>query len=305
VSGSPGTSVVWKGLALGDLNNDGKPDVLAIENAAFDVALNQGGGAFAVGQRYAFTSGTAFATICDVNHDGKQDAVITSTNTVLIFPGKGDGTFGISYVDANLQLNGTFYPSCVDLNGDGNVDLVLSAYSAASGLMVALGNGDYSFKTPVAYGSSAAATSPVVVDVNGDGKLDVVWVTSANFVVYLGDGAGAFPTMLTDSVLVPELVPINGYRHNVAVGDIDGDGHVDVIFGADTGAVGVLLGAGDGTFPVQLAYPSGGPGTASNVLLADFNGDGRLDVVAGNDGGGGGSSQVLNVLLNDTVNACY
>jgi hypothetical protein len=82
----------------------------------------------------------------------------------------------------------------------------------------------------------------------------------------------------------------------VAVGDFNGDGHLDVVVtGSDNngnGRVSILLGNGDGTFQAAQNFPVGiYPGS---VAVGDFNGDGRLDVVVtGSDNNGNGRVSIL------------
>ena len=64
----------------------------------------------------------------------------------------------------------------------------------------------------------------------------------------------------------------------VAVGDFNGDGHMDVVTGNDDTAntVSVLLGKGDGTFAPHVDYPVGS--APSGIAVGDFNNDGKLDI---------------------------
>src|ERR1700722_322606 len=64
----------------------------------------------------------------------------------------------------------------------------------------------------------------------------------------------------------------------VAVGDFNGDGHMDVVTGNDDTAntVSVLLGSGNGTFATHVDFPVGG--APVGVVVGDFNNDGKLDI---------------------------
>ncbi|MFY9559088.1 MAG: FG-GAP-like repeat-containing protein [Terriglobales bacterium] len=176
-----------------------------------------------------------------------------------------------------------------DLNGDGKLDLVLTAYPYGA-VAILLGNGDGTFQGAGTYFSGGAANSVVVADLNEDGHPDLVVANQGaaggdgSVGVLLGNGDGTFqPTVNYDSGAY-------GARA-VAVGDLNRDGHLDLVIANcspdssnacnGVGRVGVLLGNGDGTFQLPVAYTAGGTG-ANSVAIADFNGDGKLDVVVAN-----------------------
>jgi hypothetical protein len=70
-----------------------------------------------------------------------------------------------------------------------------------------------------------------------------------------------------------------GSYPSIAVADVNGDGHLDLVVAYwNEGSVGVLLGKGDGTFQPVVKYNSGGTG-APSVAVADLNGDGKPDIV--------------------------
>jgi hypothetical protein len=173
-----------------------------------------------------------------------------------------------------------------DVNGDGQPDLLVAnlcvdSNCATNGTVsVLLGNGDGTFQTAVTYGSGGYnAVSIVVADVNGDGNPDLLvannCVTSSNcgsiingvpssngaVGVLLGNGDGTFQTAATYNS--GGLI-----AYSVAVGDVNGDGKPDLLlanlcpvdscYPQTDGAVGVLLGNGDGTFKAAVNYDSGG-----------------------------------------------
>ncbi|MGD0757972.1 MAG: FG-GAP-like repeat-containing protein [Candidatus Sulfotelmatobacter sp.] len=176
-----------------------------------------------------------------------------------------------------------------DLNGDGKPDLVV--VEGDNMFSVLLGNGDGTFQSPVSYSTGGPwASSVAIADLNGDGKLDVVfagYIVGRDGVVgvLLGNGDGTFLTPLSYSTGA-------GGDAAVAIADLNGDGHPDVVVasecltsgcshGADPGGVSVLLGNGDGTFQATANYGSGG-WDATSIAIGDLNGDGYPDLAVSN-----------------------
>ena len=302
-------------VAIGDVNADGKPDLIATNGCAdsnctggsVTVLLGNGDGTFKAGVSYAVTGLSASSVaIGDVNGDGKPDLVVSVdcsdssciNGSVAVLLGNGDGTFktAVSYLSGGFQ---TFAVAIADVNGDGKPDVIAvndcfvggCAFSTASGSVgVLLGNGDGTFQAATTYSSGGyGGTSVVVVDVNGDGKADLVVgndctlsdnCSSSNVAVLLSNGDGTFqPPVSYDSGAT--------FATSVAAGDLNGDGKTDLLVVNDCedtacdGAVAVLLGSGNGKFPSATSYGPGG--SVTNALaVADLNGDGNPDIVTAN-----------------------
>jgi uncharacterized protein (DUF2141 family) len=185
-----------------------------------------------------------------------------------------------------------FSVKAVDLNGDGRPDLVVAGEGSGGGpatVSVLLGNGDGSFQPPQDFDAGGYSIYAIAVaDVNGDGKPDVlgplcldVSCDNSALAVLLGRGDGTFQAAQTYG-----LGAVNDLRSSIAVGDVNGDGKLDVLASVCTlgncgGHVSVLLGNGDGTF--QTAYNLD-TGRLGGIALAKVNGDGKLDLVVSYSG---------------------
>ncbi|PYO49971.1 MAG: hypothetical protein DMD84_16890, partial [Candidatus Rokuibacteriota bacterium] len=167
----------------------------------------------------------------------------------------------------------------VDINGDGKQDVVVADANYYS-VRVLLGNGDGTLQPSMNFPSGGNFPESIAVgDFNGDGKLDVAVAHfySNDVTLLLGNGDGTFQpaqvvqTFASDMNLIP-----------VAVGDVNGDGKLDLIT-ASVGnvMVAVMLGNGDGTFQPAQMYPF--VGDPESIVVRDFNGDGKPDLALAND----------------------
>jgi hypothetical protein len=231
--------------------------------------------------------------LADVNRDGKPDAVVVNgSGSVGVLLGNGDGTFQASVT----YPTGLIAPNALavgDLNGDSWPDIVVAnndgvCITPPGCMSVLLNNGDGTFQSPVNYSSGGFDIYALAItDVDGDGKADVVvanWCgtgscQSSSIGVLLGNGDGTFRSATTYT-LIGSLDPMS-----VAVADLNHDGRPDLLVAASSktggGTVTVFLNKGDGTFPTQVSYSTGGF-VGSSVIAADVNGDGKIDAVATN-----------------------
>ena len=195
-------------------------------------------------------------------------------------------------------------PAVADVNGDGFPD-VIALPRLGHGVRVWLGNADGGW-VEASRGlevTGSCGGGVAVADVNRDGHRDLVVADHCDGVfVYLGDGRGGWTAVVKE--LNPAIArerPMPDTEDNpfvgaedVAVGDVDGDGFLDlVVVASNMGGFTVFLGDGSGTAWTEVTVPDGLPsgtdaepddeeqaGWANRVLLADVDGDGHLDVVA-------------------------
>lgn len=254
-----------------------------------------------------YASGGQYApavAVADVNGDGKPDLLVANdcasstdcTNgSVGVLLGNGDGTFktAVSYNSGGYDATAL---AVADVNGDGKLDLVVAECANSTDctgtVAILLGNGDGTFKPAVTYTTGGYYASSVIVDdVNRDGKPDLLVAnqcistddcTNGTVGVLLGGSGGTFHAA--------KSYGSGGYTAEaIAEGDVNGDNIPDVLVANQclsdidcaSGALGVLLGNGDGTFQTAASYGSGGE-YASSVAVADLNGDGKPDLLAAN-----------------------
>src|SRR5262249_14909171 len=216
---APGSPITVTGrpqnLAVGDVNNDGKPDlVIACADQQVIVFLGDGKGGFkaAVGSPIKLaTSGSPNArrvapgemALGDVNGDGNLDLALTDHDSyaVTVLLGDGKGGFapapGSPFAMKKGEHPHTHGLALADVNGDGKLDLV-TANNDDNDVAVLLGDGKGGF-APAPGSPFPVGPSPyplAVGDVNGDGQPDIITPNSKpgerTVTVLLGDGRGGF-----------------------------------------------------------------------------------------------------------------
>jgi hypothetical protein len=290
-------------IQVEDFDGDGIPDLFVSGAGELTSYPGNGDGTFgkAVSSVVTNASNSSYpgVALADFDGDGKLDFVASSYRSQDVAFGKGLG--GGQFIATPFLYTSTMPPdsfaaaTALDANGDGKTDLVCLNFEDGS-LITALTGAGGVFTYKVALPAATTTyTYPQSVygDFNGDGKPDLVvsltTVGTPNVYgagVALSNGDGTFQTA------VPIQLPISltdGIQYNAfAVGDVNGDGKLDLVFTyagyftvpQPTGPNGyfVALGNGDGTFHEATFVPFGA--TPYYVLLGHFHGSkAPLDLV--------------------------
>ena len=254
------------GLAVGDVNNDGIPDLVVIDSTPADipnniaVLLGNGDGTFQPEKIFQPPSVLFVANVvlADFNHDGRLDLAVGGGQLTGIdfYLGNGDGTFTYKgHFNGGRQFADM---AVADLNRDGHPDLVAANFSEVAGATVLLSNGDGTFQAPQDFFSGQAPDAIAVADFGSE-------ITLANGSTILGPPDGKPDLMLANSgQLVGTSILVGGPGIVVLPGLYD--------------AQGQFLGFGN----PHLVAPARGP---TGLAVGDFNGDGIADIaVADQDG---------------------
>ncbi len=280
-------------LAVGDIDNNGHPDVVVAnyDDNTVSVLRGNGGFSFQPATTVAAGAGPIAVSLNDLNRDGKLDLVIADTrvNRVRIRPGLGDGTFGSA---ANFASGSLPYGLVVaDINRDGKLDVAVTN-PTTNRINVLQGNGDGSLQTRRSFNVGNNPLSLTSADVDGDGKPDLVVANHGNDSISLlrGTGTNNLFATATNIALEPGTGPAT-----ITTTDINKDGHPDlVVANASLNTVDVLANQGHGAFAAAVSIPVGTQPTG--IAVADVNADGKFDLTLANTG-----DTSVSVLFNNTV----
>ena len=288
-------------IAVADLDGDGNPDLVAVnqDGGFVSVLLGNGDGTFQPPVNYTTPPQPTQVAIGDFNGDGHLDIAVAGQGNfesigpaVGVLLGNGDGAFQEPAITTplpsgpNAMTSGHF--------GAGALDLALTlGFASSDTVQILVGNGDGTFSLGESYELSALNSQSIIAaDFRNDGRADlaVAELDGMGVAVLLGKGDHEFEEPVTYNIIAASAV---------VAADMNGDGILDLVAtdipgGLQSGNVGILYGIGNGTFQDAVSYPVGGFPLA--IATADFNGDGKEDVtVAGKD------SDQERVLLNTGV----
>jgi hypothetical protein len=283
---------------LGDLDGDGKPEMVIANSASSTVSVLRNvtiqTGTIDFDTKIDFPTGSDpfDVAIGDLDGDGKLDLVIVNSGsaTLSVLRNTSTGAGIISFATKEDFETGElpFAVSIADLDGDGKTDLatanlnsrtvsVLRNTSTSAGLI--------DFASKLDFITEAMPIDIAIGDLNGDGKLDLATANwASDSFTFLSNNSTSAGVISYDPM---EAIFVGDTTRSIAIGDLNGDGKPDIaVANALTQMVSVLRNtnseSGIFSFSERHEFATGsGPVV---IAIADLNGDGKPDLATGNDG---------------------
>ncbi len=278
-------------VELGDINNDGRPDLLVATDTVNQYFLNRGG---VGGSFLGFDSGHDLGTgtgitraiaLTDLNGDGWLDVVAATDAglTTKVYLNKGDAGSDADRFNAAVSL-GTETPNSYavtvgDINGDSRPDIVVGNQGANALYYLNQGSGTFGPAHTLA-GSSGTSSTFALADLNHDNHLDLVVGNNGQPNKYFLNSGGTGGSWLGFDGGHDLGTAMS--TKDIHTADVNGDGWQDIVAGNDGQTNTVYYAQTSGGVWTGFASAAGVTPTAtptSAIAVADINHDGWVDIV--------------------------
>jgi len=293
-------------LAIGDFDGDGRPDLVTPSSVAqpegdFALLRNLGNGEFAAREDYRLPGLSDTLSLADLSDDGVTDLLTglirSGPNFLSIVRGDGERGFAPAELLAPLGSFGAYRPvdhTLADFNNDGHLDVILALDGPPNAALVAVndGNGQFDVASDLLLMTTGRPHGVAVGDFNNDGLIDVAVPNSSignvDLSIFFNLGNNNWGSEQRYATQGVPIFPV--------VGDLDGDGWLDVVVGNQTSNVLSIFRNNQGQFTLETMAPGG---RAWHLQLIDFNDDNAVDLLFGLEGVPENGNSSAAIMLND------
>ncbi|HVW15158.1 MAG TPA: FG-GAP-like repeat-containing protein [Mucilaginibacter sp.] len=313
---SSNPTIGLSGTAVSDLNGDAKNDIIIANSGANSISIlrntsNAGNLSFAPAIVFPAQNYPVCVAAGDLDGDGKPDIAVTNfgSNSITVF--SNTSTANNTSVKSQLLLQtGTnpFGISIADFDGDGRPDIVVANhYSDPATISVfrnlTISAGSISFAPRVDLPASYNPRELTTADIDNDGKPDIIVANqgASSISVFRNtsvNGTISFAPKVDLATPLNSVATANSWPESVAVGDLNGDGKLDIAV-ANNDSPGYLSVFTNNSTLANLAFlPRQDFSTGNNpysISIGDLNGDGKPDIAVSNQ-----VDNTISVLINSS-----
>jgi hypothetical protein len=280
------------GIALADLDGDGKLDVATPNNysttgvpASISVLRNTSStGNISFANKVDFENGVLTYAIAagDLNGDGKPDLIATSIVNKAVSVFINTSVMGLISFSPKIELASGDNPYSLaisDFDKDGRPDIVVANYLSNSISVyrnTSVGS-TTSFASKIDYTTSLGPRSVAVGDFNGDDKTDIAVTNEFSNTVSVFKNTSSPGSISFDS---KADFATGSKPYGVACGDLNNDGNTDLVVANNSaGTISLFKNTTAGTISFAPKLDVGASSSPYSVAIGDMNGDGKVDIL--------------------------